>query len=89
MSTHTDRWSVTLHLSEDDGNSIVRAVLTTHDSELTGRGAARCNPSDKDVPQIGDELAASRALSDLAHQLLDAAARDIEAATGDRAVLQG
>jgi len=33
------------------------------------------------VPEIGDELAASRALADLAHQLLDAAATDIEGVT--------
>jgi uncharacterized protein DUF1876 len=33
------------------------------------------------VPEIGDELAVSRALADLAHQLLDAAAGDIEAIT--------
>ena len=30
------------------------------------------------MPEIGDELAAARALSRLAHDLLDAAAGDIE-----------
>ena len=38
-------------------------------------------PSDESVPRIGDELAAARALSDLAHQLLAAAATDIESKT--------
>jgi hypothetical protein len=31
------------------------------------------------VPEIGDELAAGRALSDLAHHLLDVAADDVAA----------
>jgi hypothetical protein len=33
------------------------------------------------VPEIGDELATSRALSDLAHKLLEATVADIEAMT--------
>ena len=49
--------------------------------QLTGEGTARRNPTDSDVPEIGDELATARALSDLAHQLLDAAAEDIGAIT--------
>ncbi|MGW1997619.1 dsRBD fold-containing protein [Embleya sp. NPDC001921] len=39
-------------------------------------------PRRPDVPEIGDELVAARALSDLAHQLLHAAAEDIEAVIG-------
>jgi len=42
---------------------------------------ARCSPSDQNVPEIGDELATARALSELAHKLLDTAAKDIEAVT--------
>ena len=33
------------------------------------------------MPEIGDELATARALSDLAHHLLDAAAEDIGSVT--------
>lgn len=44
-------------------------------------GLARLNPADRDVPEIGDELAVARALSDLGHQLLDTAAGDIEQIT--------
>jgi hypothetical protein len=36
-------------------------------------------------PEIGDELAAARALSDLGHQLLLTAAADIEAAVNEPA----
>lgn len=34
------------------------------------------------MPKVGEELAAARALSDLAHQLLHAAVDDIEAFEG-------
>ncbi|QYN20311.1 dsRBD fold-containing protein [Amycolatopsis sp. DSM 110486] len=36
---------------------------------------------DRDVPEIGDELAAARALSELAQRLLEVAAGDIEGVT--------
>lgn len=40
---------------------------------------ARRDPSDADVPIIGEEVAAARALIRLAHQLLGAAETEIEA----------
>ena len=46
----------------------------------TARPNAR--PSDPRVPVIGQDLAAARALSDLSHQLLQAAAERIEAFEG-------
>jgi hypothetical protein len=42
------------------------------------------HPGDPDRAHIGDELAAARALSDLAHQLVDAAAAEIEGFEGHR-----
>ncbi|MDI2125589.1 DUF1876 domain-containing protein [Yinghuangia seranimata] len=54
------------------------------DTALRGWGTARKNPADRDVPQIGDELAAARALSDLAHRLLTVASDDIEASVATR-----
>jgi hypothetical protein len=55
------------------------ARLHNHDETgLIGVGLARLNPADRDMPEIGDELAVARALSDLGHQLLEAAAGDIE-----------
>ena len=45
---------------------------------------ARRNPSDTEVPEIGDELAAARALADLAHQRIEATVADLEAATSER-----
>ncbi|MGP3953518.1 DUF1876 domain-containing protein [Streptomyces sp. 7N604] len=74
---HTVEWRVHLYLFEDEGTTKARVELDTGATALTGRGVARCNPADTDVPEIGDELAAGRAMHDLAQQLLDAAERDI------------
>jgi hypothetical protein len=84
----TDRWSVDIYLDETEGETHAEARLATRDDGgLRGRGRARCNPADWDVPEIGAELAAARALSDLAHRLLDTAAADIEAVTHQRVTL--
>jgi Domain of unknown function (DUF1876) len=83
-----DRWSVDIYLDETDGETHAEARLATRTTEgLRGRGSARCNPADWDVPEIGAELATARALSDLAHRLLDTAAADIEAVTHEHARL--
>lgn len=83
--SHTEQWKVRLHLFEDDhGTTKAQVVLDTGTTELTGRGAAHCNPADTDVPEIGDELAAGRAMEDLAHQLLNIAANDVQDMAGPR-----
>jgi hypothetical protein len=86
----SDHWSVDIHLSGDERETFAQARLVTKDSSAVhGSGRARRNPSDASVPQIGEELAAARALSDLAHRLLDAAARDIEDITHEPVHLRG
>ena len=71
-------WQVRLDISEQEGSTKAVAHLETGaDSHLSGTGEARLNPHDPDVPEIGDELAAARALSDLAHVLLETAADDL------------
>jgi hypothetical protein len=83
-----DRWSVDIFVNEADGETHAEARLDTRATDkLRGYGTARCNPADWDVPEIGAELAAARALSDLAHRLLDIAAADIEAVTHERVKL--
>jgi hypothetical protein len=47
-----------------------------------GWGRARRSPSDPVIPHIGQEVAAARALSDLAHQLLSSAADELEGLEG-------
>jgi Domain of unknown function (DUF1876) len=75
------RWNMTIEIDEHDGRTRATARLDAGAVELTGVGLARLSPEDQDVPQIGDELAVARALSELAHQLLDATAMDIERIT--------
>jgi hypothetical protein len=87
---HTTSWTVSISLSEEGDVTRADAVLRSNDTErLRGHGTARRNPRDPSVPVIGDELAAARALSELAHRLLEAAIADIERATGVPARLQG
>ncbi|MGF1647346.1 MAG: DUF1876 domain-containing protein [Kineosporiaceae bacterium] len=82
------RWTVDVVISEHDGRTKAEARLRTRDdTNLTGVGLARLSPTDRDVPEIGDELATARALSDLAHRLLDAAATDIESVTHEPVTL--
>lgn len=86
----TDTWSVDIFIGERDGQTHAEARLHTGDrTHLVGTGTARLNPKDHDVPEIGEELAAARALSELAHHLLAAAADDIEGVTHEKATLQG
>ncbi|MBC3192027.1 DUF1876 domain-containing protein [Pseudonocardia sp. C8] len=76
------KWTVEIDIDEHEGRTRAIARLETADTaRQTGVGLARLNPADRDVPQIGDELAAARALADLSHHLLDAAAADIEQVT--------
>ncbi|MCX4553496.1 DUF1876 domain-containing protein [Streptomyces sp. NBC_01267] len=82
------QWNAQISLTEDGDETRARAVLTTQDSwrddtaHVVGRGVARRNPIDRPVPEIGDELAASRALEDLAVRLHDVASDDIVDLTG-------
>lgn len=73
-------WTVHIHITEDGDDTVAEAVLTTPDtSTVTGRGAAHRNPVDRPVPEIGDELAACRALFGLAQDLLEASVADVAA----------
>jgi hypothetical protein len=95
--TTADHWSVEIELRGDERETTAEARLTAVEAgdikgrlgDLRGAGRARRNPRDESVPQIGEELAAARALSDLAHRLLDAAAHDIERYTHEPANLSG
>jgi hypothetical protein len=77
------QWTVQIFITEEGDDTHARAVLTSRaTSTITGRGVARRNPIDRPVPEIGDELAASRALEDLAIRLHDVASEDIVQLTG-------
>ncbi|MEV0946689.1 DUF1876 domain-containing protein [Rhodococcus sp. NPDC049939] len=89
------QWSVEIvieeHESGEDGSKTrAKAGLRTPGGDtLVGVGYARRNPSDPEVPEIGDELATARALADLSHQLIEATVSDLEAATHSRVHLTG
>jgi hypothetical protein len=74
-------WTVSIDIDEHEGRTRAVARLHTRDTEsVVGVGLARLNPADRDVPEIGDELATARALSELTHRLLGIAADDLEKA---------
>ncbi|MER7504396.1 DUF1876 domain-containing protein [Nonomuraea pusilla] len=77
------QWTVQVFLNEEGDDTTAEAALTTRDgTRLVGKGRARRNPSDPSVPEIGDELAASRALADLAEKLGVVTQRDIAEYSG-------
>ena len=80
-----DYWSVSLSIDEVDGQTHAEARLALPDGkELAARGGARRNPADREMTLVGEQIAAARALSDLAGKLLHAAAASIEGMTHER-----
>lgn len=87
------RWNVDILVSEeaegDHANTWAEVGLVSPDlPELRGRGMARKHPDDMDIPEIGEGLAVSRALADLARQLRQTAWQDIGESTGMRVPMQ-
>lgn len=75
----TKTWQIQIYLSEDGTRTRAEAVLRTDaGTELRRVGEAHRNPFDLDVPEIGDELAAARALDALTYALFDASVVDVE-----------
>jgi hypothetical protein len=82
------RWSVDVFIGEDEGRTYAEARLHTElGDRLLGTGRAWLNPEDRNIPEIGDEIAVARALTDLGHRLLVTAAGDIEQVTRERVSL--
>ncbi|WP_460933417.1 DUF1876 domain-containing protein [Phycicoccus ginsengisoli] len=81
------QWQVQLTLFEHGGTTHARAVLRGDSpTPVEAVGDSTRGPSDSDVPEIGEEVAVARALRRLADRLLDTAAGDIEAVTGEHDV---
>ncbi|MEZ0448017.1 dsRBD fold-containing protein [Cellulomonas sp. ICMP 17802] len=77
-------WKAAIYLFDADDPRSDSDVTTAHavletvgGTTVEGYGRARRAPADVDVPEIGDELAAARALRDLADKLLRATSDDI------------
>ncbi|HEX6245337.1 MAG TPA: DUF1876 domain-containing protein [Polyangiales bacterium] len=72
-------WTVELSFLEDaDYTQAIATLRLPGGRELRGLGQAKRNPEDRAVVAIGEEVAGSRALSALAHELLSYAADEIE-----------
>jgi hypothetical protein len=80
---------VEVFIGEQDGETYAEASLNDDiGNDVVGRGRARRNPTDPDVPEIGDEIAVARALNDLGRRLLVTAAGDIRTVTHERVTLR-
>ena len=73
---------IEITFSEDDRHTEARASLVIRGATFVGTGRARRNPADPNMPMVGEELAAARALADLSHQLVDAVAETISEREG-------
>jgi hypothetical protein len=80
-------WTAEILLDETPERTDARVTLRTGDSECVAEGHARRNPHDPNVPRIGEELATARALSELAHKLMDESASILEDALGHEVAL--
>ena len=69
---------VSIAFTEEDDRTRADATLELAGARFHGFGQAKRSPGDPNVPVIGEELAAARALSDVSHQLLQAAVDRIE-----------
>jgi hypothetical protein len=69
---------ITLHVAEDETNTVVHTVLDLRGDHFESTGKSRRNPIDPPTPLVGEELAVARALQDLAGQLIEAAQTKIE-----------
>lgn len=74
-------WAVAVRFTEDDDHTVALITLTAGTRTFTARGSARRNPIDPNVPRVGEDLATARALSQLSHELISDAVRQLEAAT--------
>ena len=72
-----ERWRVDIYLYEDRGCNIARTPSCTvmYLAPVDVRGEARRRPADPDLPTVGDEVAAARALRQLADRLLEMASQ--------------
>ena len=83
--SNTRVWTVEIVFTDEGDTTRADALLETGPTSIRGWGKAQRNPDDVDVPVIGTEIAAARALEDLVRKLLKTAEHDIEEHTGEQA----
>lgn len=77
-------WTIEIVFTEEGDTTRADALLDSGSPRFRGWGQAHRNPADRDVPRIGVEIAAARALEDLVEKLLETAERDVAEQTGDQ-----
>lgn len=86
QSGHVREWTVRISIYEAGDDTHAQAVLLGDSPQhLRAAGDSHRSPDDPVVPEIGDEVAAGRALRHLAERLLVTADDDIAAVTGEDA----
>lgn len=75
-------WPMEIVFTENDDATRADIIIEVGGRRYQGWGRARRNPNDPDIPRIGEEVAAARALTRLAQELLAAAAEEIEGYEG-------
>jgi hypothetical protein len=78
----TEPAEIEMTFEQDADHTEARVALVLREARFTGFGRARRNPADPNLPMVGEELAAARALSDLSHRLVEAAAETISEREG-------
>jgi len=71
-------WKIDLEFDESDEQTNADALLEAGEIRYRAYGRARRNPHDPQRPDVGDEVAAARALESLAQQLRQAAEHSVE-----------
>ncbi len=71
-------FTINIRIDEDDTNTLVFAEMDMRGDHFEAIGRARRNVQDRPMPVVGEELAAARALGDLALQVMEAAQVKIE-----------
>ena len=63
--------TIEVGIDEDEAVTLVHVVLDLRGDHFDATGKAKRNPTDPNVPVIGEELALARALGMLEEQLVD------------------
>lgn len=71
-------FTIDIRIDEDDTNTLVFAEMDMRGDHFEAIGRARRNSQDRPMPVVGEELAAARALGDLALQVMESAQVKIE-----------
>lgn len=82
-------WTAEIVFEETLDSTEATITINMGDAACKATGRARRNPQDPNVPLIGEELAAARALAELSHKLVDEAALILEGRVGEPVELSG